>query len=160
MTHSLSFQVLGCLAAFFTFTAIPSGARAEMPPRVYQDLQKKSPEALTVKVVSVKISTADEPNLRRLAITAEAKVETVERSASGLKPGNTIRISYEVIKHKHPFVGPGEPGILEKGRSYPAFLSKNEKYETYEPAAKGNSFRKAGEPRGCNLRLTGKRSHS
>ena len=140
MIHSLSFQVLGCLAALFIFTAVPPGARAEMPPSAYESMQKESPEALTIQVLSVKISTTDEPERKVLAIAADAKVAAVQRSASGLKPGDTIRISYQVFDYKEGIAGPGKPKTLEEGKSYSAFLSKNEKEGYYRLAAMGQSF--------------------
>ena len=114
---------------------------AELPPSVYQELQAKCPEALNIKVESVKIDKSEEPALTRLSITAQAKVATVTRSASGVKPGDTIQISYTYIDHKQPIAGPSEPDILEKGRSYPAFL--NGQGGVYTPAAGGYSFRVA-----------------
>ena len=94
-----------------------------------------------IKVESIRISTTDEPAFKRLDIMAEARVETVTRSASGLKPGDTIRISYVHLDHKQPLAGPSEPDVLQKGRGYPAFLSKAEKGKVYAPAAKGYSFK-------------------
>src|SRR5437762_8498660 len=112
---------------FFVVITTALGTHAELPPSVYKDLQDKSPEALTIKVESVRISTTDEPRFKRLDIMAEARVETVIRSASGLKPGDAIHISYVRLDHKQPLAGPSEPDILQKGRSYPAFLVKAEK---------------------------------
>jgi FKBP-type peptidyl-prolyl cis-trans isomerase (trigger factor) len=94
-----------------------------------------------IKVESVQVSTTDEPIFKRLTITAEARVETVTRSASGLKPGDAIRISYVHLDHKQPLAGPSEPDVLQKGQSYPAFLAKAGKDETYTIAARGYSFR-------------------
>jgi hypothetical protein len=116
-------------------------ARGELPPYVYQDLQAKSPEVLTVKIESVSIATSDEPTLKRLTITAEARVEKVIRSASGLKPGDAIRISYVRLEHKQPMPGPSEPEVLQKDRSYPAFLVKAAEDQVYSLAARSFSFR-------------------
>ncbi|MDP9005267.1 MAG: hypothetical protein M3N12_10825 [Verrucomicrobiota bacterium] len=116
-------------------------AHGELPPYVYQELQAKSPEALTIKVESVSVATSDEPTLKRLAITAEAKVEKVSRSAAGLKPGDAIRITYIRLEHKQPMAGPSEPEILQKGRSYPAFLAKAAEDQVYSLAARSFSFR-------------------
>ena len=133
---------LRSLCAFFVIAAALS-TYGELPPSVYKELQEKSPEALTVKVESVTISTTDEPRFKRLSITAEALVETVIRSASGLKSGDAIRISYVHLEHTGPLAGPSEPDVLKKGRSYPAFLAKAEKREVYTTAARGYSFRTA-----------------
>ena len=87
--------------------------QAELPPSAYQELQAKCPEALNIKVESVKIDKSEEPAWTRLSITAQAKVATVTRSASGVKPGDKIQISYTYINHKQPIAGPSEPDILE-----------------------------------------------
>ena len=118
--------------------ALPT-TQAELPPSVYQELQEKSPEALNIKVEFVKIEKSEEPDLTRLSITAEAKVEKVTRSASGLKPGDQIRIGYTCVSHKQPIAGPSEPDIVKKGQSYPAFLTRKD--GVYTPAARGYSFR-------------------
>ena len=115
--------------------------RAELPLSVYQELQEKSSEALNIKVESVKVNKSEEPALTRLSITAEAKVETVTRSASGIKPGDRIRINYSYVSYKQPIAGPSEPDVLEKGQSYPAFLTGKD--GVYTPAARGYSFRLA-----------------
>jgi hypothetical protein len=83
MTCCISFRPLKSLCAFFVVIATALSTHGELPPSVYKDLQEKSPEALTIKVESVRISTTDEPTLKRLTITAETRVETVIRSASG-----------------------------------------------------------------------------
>jgi hypothetical protein len=142
MTCFIPFRPLKSLCAFVVVAAALS-THGELPLSVYKDLQEKSPEALTIKVKSVRISTTDEPRFKMLDITAEARVETVIRSASGLKPGDAIRITYVHLDHKQSLAGPSEPDALQKGRSYPAFLAKAEKDEIYTTAARGYSFRKA-----------------
>jgi hypothetical protein len=128
------------LCLFFLVISALS-ARGELPPYVYQELQTKSPEVLTIKVESVSIATSDEASLKRLTITADARVEKVIRSASGLKPGDAIRISYVRLEHKQPMAGPSEPEVLQKDRSYPAFLVKAPEDEAYSLAARSFSFR-------------------
>lgn len=119
---------------FITFSlAFAAGiplVRAELPPSVYAEWQAKSPEVLTIQAREV---TNDGG-----AITASAKVTAVERSGSGLKPGDTIRIGYHSVQQTMP--GPSEAAILEKGKSYRAYLSKNETDGDYGLAAKGHSF--------------------
>lgn len=141
MAKFMEFRQLKNLCVLVIIISIPLGGRAELPPSVYEDLQKKCPEALTIKVESVKIVTTDEASFKRLEIAAEAKVETVARSESGLKPGDTILINYTHLDYKQPIAGPSEPDILREGRSYPAFLS-GVKDGVYTPAARGYSFRK------------------
>jgi len=125
--------------AFAVLAGMAATVCAELPPYVYQELQEKSPEALNIRVESVKLDKHEEPNFTRVSISAQAKVESVTRSASGLKPGDTIRINYSQVSYKRPVAGPSEPDILEKGERYPAFLSGTD--GIYSPAARGYSFR-------------------
>ena len=143
MTFGISFRPLKRLCFFLVVVVTALVTQGELPPSVYQELQKKSPEALTIKVEWVGVSTTNEATLKRLEVTAEARVEMVNRSSSGLKPGATIRIHYVRLDHKRPLPGPSEPEILRKGLTYPAFLVKAEKDEVYSTAAGGYSFRTA-----------------
>ncbi|MCB1279548.1 protease complex subunit PrcB family protein [Prosthecobacter sp.] len=117
--------MLVCTSVCLSFTA-----RAELPPYVYAEWQAKSPEVLTIQAQEVTNDSG--------AITVGAKVTAVERSASSLKAGDIIRIGYHSVKQTKP--GPSEAAILEKGKSYRAYLSKNETDGDYGLAAKGHSF--------------------
>ena len=117
-----------------------SAFAVELPPYVYRDMQAKSPERLTIKVKSVKTEERDEPARKLTAVTVEAEVTQVERTASELKPGQTIRIRYTHTEYKEPMAGPSEVPILREGETYPAFLNKNKEGDTYAPAAGGYSF--------------------
>lgn len=141
MTSRMQFRWWKSLCVFLFLIATTLGVRGELPPWVYKDLQDKSPEALIIKVESVKISTTDEPTFKSLSIAVKARVETVIRSASSLKPGDIISINYVRLDHKQSMPGPSEPDVLQQGRTYSAFLTKTEKNGTYTTAAKGYSFR-------------------
>ncbi len=127
MIHSPLLHALAGLALLFACTPT---AHAELPPAVYEDWKRKSPEALTIQALEVKIEGA--------AITVSAKVAAVDRSSSGLKSGDTLQILYHSVKQTQP--GPSEAIILEKGKSYRAYLSKNENDGSYGLAAQGHSF--------------------
>jgi hypothetical protein len=116
------------------------GSRAELPPQVYQDYQARSPEALTITVKSVTVSKTDEPNGIRRDITVEASVQTIQRSATHLRVGDTIRINYSHYTYKQPMPGPGQPEIVAEGRTYSAYLAKSDEDATYALAAGGHSF--------------------
>lgn len=62
------------------------------------------------------------------------------RSASGLHPGDIIRIAYTRSTHEQPMPGGSQPDLLREGGTYPAFLEKSED-GTYAIAAEGYSFR-------------------
>jgi hypothetical protein len=132
--------MLKCSPAIVLLIAMVLKASGELPPSVYKDLQANSPEALTILVEGVRVSSTQGKTATKLEITAEARVETIQRSASGLKPGDVIRIRYVHRDNKPPLPGPSEPEILTKNRIYPAFLIRSEK-EVYTTAAGGYSFR-------------------
>jgi hypothetical protein len=130
------------------FTAIVSclvlaRAGAELPPDVYKADQARSAEALSIKVIRIEIEKKNQSGGTRSHIRAEAEVLGVERSASNLKAGDTIKISYSHFRHDQPVAGPSEPDILEQGRMYPAYLAKDSKAGEYTLAARGYSFRTA-----------------
>ncbi len=134
----LTAALLVCLSA---------SAFAELPPYVYRDMQAKSPERLTVKVKSVKTVERDEPERKLVDVTVEAEVTAVERTASELKAGQTIRIRYTHTDYKQPMAGPSQVPILREGETYPAFLGKNKEGDTYAPAAGGYSFEVVAQER-------------
>jgi hypothetical protein len=129
------------VAAVVLCVAVSRGA-AELPPDVYKADQAKSPEAVTITVTRVGIQKTKESRGTRSSIAAEAKVVKVQRSASNLRVGDKVRISYSHFRSDQPIAGPSEPDVLEKDRTYPAFLQKTATGD-YAPAARGYSFRLA-----------------
>ena len=128
------------LLAAALLVCLSASAFAELPPYVYRDMQAKSPEHLTIKVRTVTTEERDESERKLVAVTAEAEVVEVARTASELKPGQTIRIRYTHADYKQPIAGPSQVPILREGETYPAFLSKSKEGDTYAPAAGGYSF--------------------
>jgi hypothetical protein len=110
-------------------------ALAELPPGAYQQLRSNAPEALKIKVLKVHTQGL-KPNT--LKVEVQAKVLSVVRSASKLKPGSMIRIVYEVDKQVPQRVGPRAVPVLKAGLLYAAFLAQDDKI--YTPAAYGDSF--------------------
>lgn len=133
------------LAASLVLASSPAPARAEIDPKYYRAWQDQAPEALTIRVGAVKpaVTTNRHQGSDSLLITtrveAEATVEAVERSASGLKPGDTIRIQYTTTRAEPPMPGPRPLPVLKRGEVVPAFLLGVSK-GLYAPAAKGASF--------------------
>jgi hypothetical protein len=112
----------------------------ELPPYVYKEQQEKADEALVIKVQSVETVETKEPNEKQTAVTIVARVEKAERTKSGLKEGDNIRIFYTRRDRKQLIAGPSELPILSKDKTYPAFLSQDGKNKDYVPAAGGRSF--------------------
>lgn len=109
-------------------------ALAELSPCSYKEMQKNAPEYLNLQILSVKTEKASES----INVEIEAKVMAVHQSKSQVKPGDVIHLHY--VHNTKPLVGPRPIPILEKGKVYPAFLTKSEDQEFYEPAAMGRSF--------------------
>ena len=129
----------------FALVALATAARAEIDPKYYREWQERATEALVVRVTSVKSSVASEKHssggftLVHTRVEAEARVEKVERTGTGLKQGDTIRIQYVSTRPEPPMPGPRSIPVLKRGESYPAFLLPVSK-GLYAPAAKGASF--------------------
>lgn len=118
--------------------AISLAARSELPPSAYKDQQNKAPEALVIKVRTVKIQETTEANWKQTDVTVEAEVEKVERSATNIAPGTRISIVYTTREYTRPVAGPSQVPILKEGQVCPAYLSKSG--PNYTPAAGGYSF--------------------
>lgn len=144
LRSALSFSVVTIAAT----CAITSASYAELPPDAYRSLQARSPEALTLTIEEVRVARARVPDGQLLRITADAKVDRVRRSKSGLKPGAAIQIKYARLERDRPMPGPSEPEVIVKGRSYPAFLSKEREGSAYTIAAGGFSFRSLDRTKG------------
>ena len=119
-------------------------ARAELPPDVYRQRQQAAPEALQIKVQSVKAEESRRPNHTLIANAIEAVVEKVERTATDLKPGAKILILYTQRRHDQPMPGPSEVPSLKEGQVCPAYLAWSKEAEAYSPAAGGYSFERVG----------------
>lgn len=128
------------LAAFLLAANV---AFAELPPYVYIERQKKAPEALTIRVLSVRTRETDGEQFKTIAVTVRARVLKVQRTATKLRRNSEIEIQYVHREHKVPIAGPSEVPILDRGREYPAFLVKDGKARSYSPAAGGWTFARA-----------------
>jgi hypothetical protein len=101
--------LVALLASFSTVSL------AELPPFVYKERQQQAPESLIIKVGSMKMRETDEPRRKRIDVSVEAQVERVNRTKTGLKAGDVIRINYVQSQYKVPLVGPSEAPILKEG---------------------------------------------
>jgi len=112
---------------------------AELPPYVYEDLQKNAPEALIIVVNKVKTSSSLFSDTK---VTVEAKVLRVFHSQSGLKKGDIITIFYTTVTSRpRGWVGPSSLPVLKEKQKYKAFLRKDERNNYYHPDARGQSFK-------------------
>lgn len=123
MKYSFLFLWLFCLLPCF----------GELPPSVYVDLQKRSPEVVEIRVDRVK-----HQYLFRKHEIVTATVTKVTRTRSGLKVGDKIEIRYRHVPLRGAS-GPSPIPKLKKGNTYPAWLKKGEG-GIYVPSARGKSF--------------------
>ena len=72
-------------------------AHAEIAPKYYAMGQKSAPEAVTIQVKSATASVCwfNACDAREVVVTATVK--SVERTQSGLKPGQVITIEYKSV---------------------------------------------------------------
>jgi hypothetical protein len=134
------------LVALISFVSLAPPADAELPPDVYEEMKRRSPERISLTITSVKITKKPRPKGMQRLISAEARVTAVDTSGSGLRPGDKIRLQYINEKWAEPVVGPSEPEIVKKGRTYTAYLAHDRASASYKPAAGGHSFEAPGQP--------------
>ncbi len=140
----MSRLAIAFLAAFCAF-AVPA-ARAELPPWVYRDFQQRAEESLTIRVVAVSAMRRGgihPDGVSRTIVTkveAKAVVETVRRSASSLKRGETIDIVYDRVDLPPGMAGARPIPVLKAGDVLPAYLNRLPNGGAYTVAAQGASF--------------------
>ena len=93
-------------------------AHAELPPGAYEELKAKATDVLTVKITKVeKKDTGNSDDMRDVIYTAE--VTKVERSKSGRKVGDSIKIGSYRLKPGVELAGPKIPPLLKSPRMRP-----------------------------------------
>ncbi len=114
-------------------------AGAAIPLTTFKALQAKAPEFIIINIQSVK---TDRNAAGDVVVRAQALVQKVERTGSGVKPGSVIRIVY-TLHHRdpeHPLPGPQQLPIIKAGVTCPAYLVKTAGEDAYSPAAEAKSF--------------------
>jgi hypothetical protein len=128
------------LVAVLWVLAFVATAPAVLPPGSYDTLRAEAEEKLKIKVVGVEQKAQSDCYLDVL-FTAE--VLHVERSQTGIKPGDTIQIqSYRWTKR---YAGPMNPPLLPTGWLGIVYLNKvdgdaKDADKIYKIAAYGASF--------------------
>ena len=138
--QQLNYLIRRCgIAAMILTTAITTdvilarSTLAEISTDAYTQMRSNAPESLKIRVIKVK--TQKLPN--SLMVDVQAKVISVGRSKSKLKPGSLIKIRYESIIPQPGWVGPHPTAVLKKA-VYSALLTQDGK--VYVPAAYSQSF--------------------
>jgi len=117
---------------------------AEMAPGHAERRQAKSAEAITIKVLTVKVTTKNTLLAKTENVSATAEVTGVTRSAKKLKVGDTIKIEYKRSFSRFPEAGASPAPVLKKGAEHPAFLRSAAKAGVFEPDVFSYSFKKLG----------------
>jgi hypothetical protein len=127
---------------------IAATVRAELPPDVYKDMQRKAPEVLYIQVSSVHVHrTFAKPSgcaffdfevIREVKV--DARVLRVARSETRVHAGDIIEIEYSSISRCSGWDGPRSIQMLASGDRVYAFLAKRGRTASFEPAARGATF--------------------
>lgn len=112
-------------------------SRAELPPSVYEKMQREAPEVFRVKVLRVDEEAGGE-NARD--ITLLAQVLKVGRSHTKVKPEDLITIKYRVTARPAGWAGPGEVPVLKEDAETVAYLKPVSGSPEFAPAAGTMSF--------------------
>lgn len=118
-------------------------ATAELAPEVYEKMQREAPELFSIQVTDVEVdrsfrmcSLFDWEVTRRVDL--KAKVVSVTRTRSGVKPGAVIEVKYMSLSPCEGWNGARPIPLLSEGDRVPAYLAKSGAH--FEPAARGASF--------------------
>jgi hypothetical protein len=103
-------------------------------------MQRAAPEALTVKIQSLKVSRTRCREATVCDVHAIAQIVGVTRSATGIQSGKKIVIHYQA--REMPVAAPGmaEVPVLKAGATIPVFLERNKDGQSYATAARSRSF--------------------
>jgi hypothetical protein len=118
----------------------PGAAKAELPPFAYRDMQAKAPEAIEIEIETVTVKSSKQQHYELRSFVVQARVLSVQRTATGLAPGKPIEIRYEQRNYFEPITGASEVPAVKEHEKLPAFLSRANGQSYYTPAAGGYTF--------------------
>jgi len=135
-------------AVVFCTLALP----AEEPPRLSRKWLEEAKEKCVIVVEEARVKDISDNRYRWKLVNIKARVEKVERTSTGLRPGMVIYVKYIHTFDKLP--GPSSIPVLRKDHRYRAFLNPVEgriddrdllldgwdRSRQYAPAALGKSF--------------------
>lgn len=135
------------LLILFVFFSSLVCSFAELPPHAYEDMKKKAPEFLTIRVLDVSIDSTMEKDRSGNEtvvknVTVKSTIQSVKKTSTKKRRGNTITISYTVRIHdpNSGWVGPSQIPILEENHTYTSFLRYVKDEGAYAPSAGSHSF--------------------
>ena len=113
-------------------------ALAELPPSAYETMQKNAPEHLEIEILRVDVEPGDAPERQNVRLMA--LVNSVSRTASGLRSGDLIHIVYVITDRPSGWSGPGELKIPSEKDKSVAYLKKDAETSDFFPLAGVMSF--------------------
>lgn len=134
------------VCALVVLAGLCVAVQAELGPREYRRMQRDAPEEVKIEVLGVHERPIRERE-REFEVEVDAKILRIVRSAARIHEGERIKITYVRHHRERPVPGPGEPPLLERGRVYPAYLTKVEGERLFKPAAGTFSFERLEERR-------------
>lgn len=153
--------LLRVAAGVLLFGSEPRALLAEVALCEWATAQRRAPEALLVEVLAVRTQSKQSTSGRFTQIDTEvdgtARIQKVERSGSGLRPGMEIRIRYEATRQVvqdesrggpelDTRIGGVEVPVLQAKKAHPAFLRRRPNEAAYEPVAGPYSFARLEHP--------------
>ena len=140
------------ITGFCAMLGAGSVANAEIPIKTQRALQDRAPEKLQIEIQKLK-------KKRKLGggfnFEVVAKVIAVEKSDSGLKTGESLKIRYWLHNPRKPMPSGSYPIEVQKGLRYKAYLGPasaayraldDEEEKIYFPTAASGSFHQVPAP--------------
>jgi hypothetical protein len=113
-----------------------TAARAELPPAVYAEEQRRAEVVAVLRVISTR---RQQDTLR-----VQARIQTLKRQSNALHlhAGQTIQLRYALpTPHPQGWVGPSPIPVLKQGEEVTAWLNRETGSQGwFHPAAGGRSF--------------------
>ncbi|NNE90520.1 MAG: hypothetical protein HKN23_02635 [Verrucomicrobiales bacterium] len=134
----MNLRIIPALVALLSLVPL---AFAALPITAIKDLQKKAPDQVVIEVLDSKTNEKKVSGAFYFYFDVKAKITAIDRSASGLKIGDEIRIKYSRPNiDKTPAAGDWAGGV-DKGKSYTAHLKPVAgKAGNFDPAAASGTF--------------------
>jgi len=124
------------LLLYFALFTGALALRADLTPEAYAALQSNAPEMVTIEITAV----TKTPQANGLQVDAQATVVNAVRSATNLKAGDAIALSYVQVPQPAGVIEPGLVPVVIKDVMYIAYLQGGPPPSAYGPAALGQSF--------------------
>lgn len=131
-------KLMSAVLVAMTLISGPATIRAEIAPVYRAKMQNEAQEALQVEITKVDAKRTRGKDFTAYEVCAVAKVISVTRSASGLRPGSLIEVQYDTSFSDFAIPGSSPIDVLESGKTMAIYVHRDGK--VYRPSARNNSF--------------------